>query len=165
MLKVDHKSTRANATMKTQLKHLPMLYLLTFYQLNQVMWPRPTSMGKRSIFHLQWKALQSCKAKDVCYHSTTLEMTTVIPFTNEDRIPNNLTDLFMIIQFISKGAEIQLFVLEFWLLFAWLLHKIALKRESDSLRPRSLKIFWRDETWYRVSVWKINCMVTLGFDK
>lgn len=41
------------------------------------------------------------------------EMTTITPFTNEERIPKNLSDLLMITQFISRGVENQLFVLEF----------------------------------------------------
>lgn len=41
------------------------------------------------------------------------EMVTIIPFPNEDRIPENLRDLLMITQFISRKAGIHFFVLEF----------------------------------------------------
>lgn len=39
-------------------------YLLTFSQPHQVTGSRPESRGKGRVFHLQWNALQSYKAKD-----------------------------------------------------------------------------------------------------
>lgn len=56
---------KANRTMEACLKYLLTSCLLTFHQPNQVTWPRTTSVGRGSVFHPQWQAMQSHKAKDV----------------------------------------------------------------------------------------------------